>query len=132
VCEAFQENERIRGISVRTDVCSAHTLDILMWRDDVGRRFFGEYCEYHGLPPGWSVSAHFLELCGLTELARAAWHAERLRFCYGAMFAVRNRDLARISPGNLARMRELSHGHFSHGYVFERLWLHLFGLPFPK
>ncbi|MES2475491.1 MAG: hypothetical protein V4640_06905 [Verrucomicrobiota bacterium] len=132
VCEAFQENERIRGISVRTEVCSAHTLDILMWRDDVGRRFFGEYCEHHGLPPGWSVSAHFLELCGLTDLAHAAWHAERLRFCYGAMFAVRNHHLSRIPPENLPRMRELSHGHFSHGYVFERLWLHLFGLPFPN
>jgi hypothetical protein len=115
---------------VRTEVCSAHTLDVLKWRDDNGRRFFADYCHHHGVPPGWSLSGHFLELCGLDDLAEQAWRAERLRFGYGAMFAVRNSRLPRIPPDCIPRMRRLACGHYSHGYLFERLWLHLFGLPF--
>ncbi len=131
VCVAFQQDERINGISVRTEVCSVHTLDILRWRDDLGRRFFDEYCQHHGVPNGWSISGHFLELCGLNELAEKAWRAERLRFCYGAMFAVRNTLLGKIPQEVLPQMLDLARGHFSHGYVYERLWLHLFGVPFP-
>ena len=129
-CLTLQDEERIAGIPVRTEVCSASTLDILMWRDDGGRHFFADYCLHHGVPRGWSLSGHFLESCGLTELAGEAWRAERLRFCYGAMFAVRNSRLARIPADCIPAMRELARGHYSNGYVYERLWLHLFGLPF--
>jgi hypothetical protein len=48
------------------------------------------------------------------------------------MFGVRNERLGRIPLECVPAMRALAQGHYAHGYVFERLWLHLFGLPFIR
>jgi hypothetical protein len=117
---------------LRTELCSAATLDMLGWQDDGGRRIMKDYCQHHCLPRGWSISGHFLEACGLAELAAEAWQAALVQFAYGAMFGVRNERLARVPLECLPAMRALAQGHYAHGYVYERLWLHLFGLPFIR
>ena len=48
------------------------------------------------------------------------------------MFGVRNERLAMIPQACIPQMRELAQGHYSHGYIYEKLWLHLFGLPFIR
>lgn len=126
----LEDEEWIGDMAVRTELCSAHTLDVLNWQDEVWQGFLREYREHHQIPKGWSVAGHFLEACGLLELAKEAWKATLTRFAYGAIFAVRNERLAMIPPGRLTRMRELACGLHVHGFVFERMWLHLFGVPF--
>jgi hypothetical protein len=128
----LEDEEWISGLAVRTELCSAHTLDPLNWQDEVWQGFLREYREHHRIPKGWSVAGHFLEACGMTDLAEEAWRATLTRFAYAAIFAVRNNRLSRIPRTCLPRMRELACGHHVHGFVFERLWLHLFGLPFVR
>jgi hypothetical protein len=126
----LEDEEWIGGLAVRTELCSAHTLDPLNWQDEVWQGFLREYREHHGIPKGWSVAGHFLEACGMTQLAKEAWRATLTRFAYGAIFAVRNDRLRRVPPSCIPRMRELACGLHVHGFVFERMWLHLFGVPF--
>ena len=129
---ATQDADWLGDVPVYTEYCSASTLDMNGWQDDGGRRIFKDYLQHHRLPRGWSISGHFLENCGLHDLASRAWEAELMRFTYGAMFAVRNERLRLIPRGCIPAMRRLAQGHYSHGYVFEKMWLHLFGLPFIR
>ncbi len=130
VLRELETGEWIAGIPIRTDLYSAGTLRAALWRDETGEGFIKDYSERYGLPPGWSVSGHFLEACGLKELARRAWKASLVRGVYAAIFAVRNERLALLPKRRIPRMRKLAGEHSSTGYVYERLWLHLFGLPF--
>lgn len=127
-----QDADWLGNIPVYTEFCSAATLDMNGWQDEGGRQIFRDYCQHHRLPRGWSISGHFLECCGLPELAQEAWDAELLRFTYGAMFGVRNERLALIPQDTIPAMRRMAQGHYAHGYVFEKMWLHLFGLPFVQ
>lgn len=81
---------------------------------------------------GWSVTGHFLEACDLTELVEQAWRNSLGQFAYGAQFGVRNEQLSLVPKDCLPRMREVSRAHHTPGYAFEKLWLHLFGIPFTK
>lgn len=127
-----QNGDWLGDIPVYTEYCSASTLDMNGWQDEGGRRIFKDYLQHHDLPRGWSISGHFLECCGLKKLAEQAWEAELLRFTYGAIFAVRNDRLGLIARDKIPTMRKLAQGHYSHGYVFEKMWMHLFGLPFIR
>ncbi|GAA5481955.1 hypothetical protein [Haloferula sargassicola] len=132
VLKRLEDDEWVAGIPVRTEPVSAWTLGMLNWRDDdMGYRMFREHAEYYQVPKGWSLSGHFLEMCGLHGLAREAWRASVARFAYGAMFAVKNDRLGRIPHECIPEMRRLAAENWSIGYMFERLWLHIFGLPFP-
>ena len=91
---------------------------------------FRDYSDYHQDPAGWSLSGHFVESCGLIELAEQAWLAVFVRYAYAAIFAVGNERLSLIPKSCVPRMRKLACEHYSGGYMYERLWLHLFGLPF--
>ena len=66
----------------------------------------------------------------VTELAEQAWQAVLVRYAYAGIFAVRNERLSLIPKKCLPRMRELACDHYFGPYMYERLWLHLFGLPF--
>jgi hypothetical protein len=117
-------------IPVHTELCSASTMDMNGWQDEVGRNIFSDYVKHNKIPSGWSISGHFLECCGLKDLAEKAWEADLLRFCYGATFALRNERLALVPQDCIPAMRTLAQGHYANGYVYEKLWLHIFGIPF--
>jgi hypothetical protein len=126
----LEDEEWLGGLPLRTELYSAHTLDILGWQDDYARNMFRDYFKDHGISRGHSLTGHFLELCGLNALAREAWKAQLGQFAYGAIFAVRNERLGMIPAKCLPRMRKLACGEKYYGFIFERLWLHFFGMPF--
>jgi hypothetical protein len=130
VCRDLETGEWLRGLPVRTELLSAHTLRMVRWYDPAGGGFIQDYCDHVRLPAGWSVTGYFLESCGWTSLAREAWKATLVRGVYAAIFGVRNERLSFIPRKCLPRMRKIASEHPSTGYVHERLWLHLFGLPF--
>ena len=129
---ATEDREWVGDIPIYTEFFSPATLDTTTWQDGGGRNIFKDYSSHHRLPRGWSIGGHFLELCGLGDLAAAAWNASLARFAYGAIFGVRNERLAMIPHACIPQMRSLAQGHYSHGYIYEKLWLHLFGLPFIR
>ena len=130
VCKDLETDEWLRGLPVRTELLSASTLRMVRWHDPAAGGFIEDYCKYVNLPAGWSVTGYFLESCGWSALAREAWKATLVRGVYAAIFAVRNERLSFIPRKCLPRMREIACEHPSTGFVYERLWLHLFGLPF--
>jgi hypothetical protein len=130
VLTELETSEWIHGLPIRSELCSVRTMDYLSYDDHSGRRWAADYRDHHGLPPGWSIGGHFLERCGLRKLAEDAWNPVIATTAHGAIFAIRNHRLSQIEAKCLPRMRKLAAGHYSHGYIFERLWLHLFGLPF--
>ena len=126
----IETDEWVRGIPVRTEVLSASTLRMIGWNDPHGASYIDSYWEHFGVPKGWSLSGHFLEQCGLTKLAEQAWQATLARSVYAAIFGIRNKQMKNLPKKCLPRMRKLASEHTSVGFVYERLWLHLFGLPF--
>lgn len=90
-----------------------------------------DYRFVHGdLPDGLNVAAHFLYMCGLTDLAEEASQHTIGNFAYGAIFACRNAIVAELPSRSIDIMLHLSKGHHVHGYILERLWLHFFGAAF--
>ena len=67
---------------------------------------------------------------GWRELAEQAESADFGQFAYGAIFAVRNELLQRIPEDVLHRLQLMTRSHPLYPWIFERLWLHFFGLPF--
>ncbi|MEI7909897.1 MAG: hypothetical protein WCK77_09705, partial [Verrucomicrobiota bacterium] len=128
----LDDGEWLGRHAIRTELSSTATLDMHGWQDEGGRKIMRDYCQHHCLPRGWSITGHFLETCGLTDLAEQAWDAALVQFAYGAMFGVRNARLGMIPQECIPAMRRLAQGHYAHGYVFEKMWLHLFGLPFIR
>ncbi len=127
-----QKAEWIGKARVFSQVFWTYDLDLPHMVDRWMMKVTEDYRRYHKLGMGWNVTAHFLEQCGLPELARTAWEGELGRMAYGAIFAVRNERLDFLPKVSLEKMIELARGHYSHGFFYERLWLNLFGLPFVK
>ncbi len=127
-----ENSERLLGLRIRTQEYSAWTLHMQGFFDAGSRDMMPHYLAHNKLESGYNISGHFLERCGLTELAAEAWAASTGRFAYGAQFAVQNRRLHLIPKENLAWMKKLAREFYVNGYIFERLWLHFFGLPFVK
>lgn len=130
-----QMREREQGqwlgrLRVRTEPFSPWTLQTLGWYDAPAREWMDGFHRRHGTPKDWSVTGYFMDLVGLPEVAREAWTHYSGQFAYGAIFAVAEERLNRIPAKSLAVMRKLACDDPLHGYLFERLWLHLFGLPF--
>jgi hypothetical protein len=123
-------NEWIEDIKIRTEPISLWSMDILKWQDWAGRKFIRDHINQYCIPEGWSLAGHFLEMCGLTDLAAKAWQASTGRMAYGAMFAVRNKILRNFPKESIPQMRKLAQEHYSNGYFFEKLWLHIMGRPF--
>ncbi len=122
----------VEGLRVRPELFSLQSWTPLGFHD-VGTFWLQEtYRQIHGLPDGTNIAAHFLAMCGLINLAAQADSHLLGRFSYGAVFAAR-RSLVRAVPAEaLANLRRAALGHEVYGYVLERLWLHLFGLPFTQ
>lgn len=132
VIRTLDDHDWMGEFRVRTDFFSTSNHEVLGWIDHGGRQLMNDFVAYHRLPSGWSIYGYFLEQCGLMELAKEAWTSPIGQFGFAAMFAVRNHLLDQIPADCIPRMRRLAAEHNSHGYIFERLWLHLFGLPFIK
>ncbi len=89
----------------------------------------------HGLPDGGNIAAHFLRRCRLDDIAEKADRHSLGVFSYGAIFASRNSKVAAIPPISLRLAIEFSTaGVVAHGYILERMWLHMLGVDFilPK
>ncbi len=122
----------IDGLRVRPELFSLQSWTPLGFHD-VGTFWLQEtYRQVHGLPDGSNIAAHFLAMCGLPGLAAQANGRLLGRFSYGAVFAARRSRLRAVPAEALALLRRASLGHEVYGYVLERLWLHLFGMPFVQ
>jgi hypothetical protein len=128
--DGWEDVQVLAGESGEPELCSAATLSLIGRADESGVSFLRDYRSYHGLPEGCHVSSHFLDGCGLTALADEAWRAVLALRAPAAMFAVRNDRLARLPEDRIPAMRKLAREHHSHAHALDRLWLHLFGLPF--
>ncbi len=125
-----ERGQWVAGARVRSEYFSPWTLDISGFPDTNARNWWHEYCSEHGIEMGWSLCGHFLERCGFEYLARQAWTNYIGQFAYGAIFAVRREQLKFLPRSCLKKMLALAFGDPIYGYIYERLWLHLFGLPF--
>lgn len=125
-----ETEEHIDDLRIRSELFSLHTWNPVRFVDDGAIRIGRDYLSGHGLPAGTNIAAHFLRSAGWNELAVEAEAAEFGQFAYGAIFAVRNELLRRIPEDVLRRLHLMSRSHPLYPWIFERLWLHLFGLPF--
>ncbi len=125
-----QTGECIGESRVRSETYSLHLWSATRYHDAGSFGHQREYAKIYDLEGGRNMAAHFLSLAGLPVLAESADQADCGTFAYGAIFAVRTRLLATLSDEVLRRLSELACDHPVHGYVMERLWLHLFGRPF--
>jgi hypothetical protein len=94
------------------------------------------YLTEFGLPRGSNIASDFLWRCGLSELSGCAKEAVAGMFSYGAIFAVSdslvNTFVSKHREQLVAMEKLANQGHWINGYMFERLWLHLFGMPFLR
>lgn len=118
------------GLRVRPELFSLATWNPVEFIDIGAARTGHAYRILHGVPEGTNLAGHFFAMCGLAGLARRAQCNLVGCFSYGAIFAVRNRLIAELPLEALQRMRHAALGPACHGYVIERIWLHLFGEPF--
>jgi len=125
-----EQGQWLGKCKVRTEPFSPWTLQTLGWYDAPAREWMEGFHRRHGTPRDWSVAGFFMDLVGLPEVAKAAWTHYSGQFAYGAIFAVAEHRLDLIPAKALKMMRKLACDDALHGYLFERVWLHLFGLPF--
>ncbi len=125
-----EKQDFLGELRVRRELFSLSTLNAVAFDDGGALGFGGCYCDVHGLSKGSNIAAHFFALIGMPEIARAAETKELGRFGYGAIFAVRNKLIARVPRTVFAAVLELANSHFMYAYLLERLWPHIFGEPF--
>jgi hypothetical protein len=86
-----------------------------------------------GAPEAFNIASHVLRRCKLDYIADQADNHMVGTFSYGAIFAARNSRVAPIPRDSLALMRAFASEPIPcHGYMLERLWLHLCGLEFTR
>jgi len=121
---------RLLGKRARSERFSLVSLAATSFHDKGSYGIAEVYRQAHGLTVGTNLIAHFLNLCALYEIEAAARSHVLGEFAYGAIFAAKNTVVNRLDPSLAPRMREVASSHFIHGYLFEKLWLHIFGLCF--
>jgi hypothetical protein len=132
------EDERadwIGALAVRAEHFSLKTWAPISFFDEGAWGIGNTYRQKHLLPNGTNVAAHFFEFCGLDDVARRAANAEMGVFSYGAIFALRNSVIEKFLTGarpHLSKIELLTRADLNYGYIFERLWLHMFGEPFLR
>lgn len=128
----WEKGEWLDQLPIRTEEISTWSLDMIKYRDDFGIKGVKNYSRVHNIPLGWNLAGHFLEMCGLIETAERAWRSDIAYMNYGAIFGVKNSQLKHLPVACIPQMRKLAQGHYYHGFIFEKLWLHIFGMPFQK
>lgn len=119
----------VSGLRVRLEVFSLRSLAPVHFHDAGAYYIANVYRSEHGLGEAANLSQDFLERCGLSELAAAAASHHLGQFTYGGIFAAANTVLARLSPDAVSGMHRASTSPMA-AHMFERLWLHILGLPF--
>lgn len=125
-----ETGENLGELRVRSELFSLHHWNAIRFLDEGAVRIGKDYLSGQGQPQGTNIAAHFLASAGWHELAEQAALADFGQYAYGAIFAVRNELLRRIPEDVLRRLHMMSRSHPLYPWIFERLWLHLFGLPF--
>lgn len=130
-----EEDQRdwIEDIPVRAEHYSLTTWAPLSFFDEGAWGIGNFYRQKHLLPNGTNIAQHFFEFVGLDDLAVQAMGADIGVFSYGAIFAVRNTRITnflRSGQRHLEKMEMLARADMNYGYIYERIWLHLFGEPF--
>jgi hypothetical protein len=134
---ALLERRAGRTALERTLVLRPETFSLTSWAPlhfcDPGAFQIGSiYRRVHNLRMGVNIASHFLSIAGLEQAAVSSDSAEFGTFSYGAIFGISNALLSNFPTTNIARLRELVEQEPIHGYIMERLWLHLFGEPFLR
>lgn len=125
----------IDGLPVEAVRFSPRDLGAIGRFDRATFRVSRRYRQLHGLTDAAHLGEHFLRLCGLPDLAESARHADLGFQAWGGLFAIRQDRYAQIVrhlqprlPHILAIVRQ----HPVHVWLWEQLWLHVFGLPFLR
>jgi hypothetical protein len=120
----------VSGLRVRKEYYSLYTMAPVQFTDHGALQISVRYRSEHGLSMGANLVAHFLDSCGLSTVADRANKHFAGCFAYGAIFAVRNRLFDSVTLEAFSRAWQLSTSHEIHGWMLERIWLHLWGEPF--
>lgn len=128
------QRDWIDGLPVEPQHFCPRSLSTLGGRDAETQWLARQYRRLHGLSRGEHLLGHFLDLCGLDELATAARRSDLGRRAPGGILAVRQTVLeATVRQHRQALTHVLERvlpGHPLHARLWEHVWLHLFGLPF--
>lgn len=128
------QRDWIGGLPVEPQHFCPRSLSTLGGRDAEAQWLARQYRRLHGLDRGTHLLGHFLDLCGLGELARAARRSDLGRRAPGGILAVRQTVLeATVRQHQQALEHVLERvlpGQPVHARLWEHVWLHLFGLPF--
>jgi len=120
-------NERGR---VRPEIFSLTTWGPIKFYDLGIYKVYSSYLYHHKLSEGINIASDFLFRCEWPELAEVAQRSNVGCFSYGAQFAVKNKNLEKIPKHTLALAIQAANSLPTYGYIIERLWLHLCGMPF--
>jgi hypothetical protein len=99
---------------------------------DVGANGMGMvYRLINQMPEGRNIAADYLRKAKLPAIADEAEAHKVGVFSYGAIFAVRNRNMAALSNEAVNALIDMqTSGIVAYGYIMERMWLHIFGEKF--
>lgn len=128
-----ETSDWIGDLAIRREFFSLTTWAPVGFLDQGAWGIGNTYRQKHMLPNGTNIMAHFLDFCGLSEMAAEAETAELGVFSYGAIFAVRNSRVSAFldqAGPHLEKIELLTRADMNYGYIFERCWLHFFGEPF--
>nr|WP_265594328.1 glycosyl transferase family 90 [Haloferula sp. BvORR071] len=120
----------IDGLAIRKELISLHTMNMIRYHDPGSLGIMNGYMTVHGLLPGTNIAAHFFQSIGMADRAREAAFADLGSYSFGAIFAVKSSLIDSLSPEVITNTRRFAQTHPAHGYIIERMWLHLFGEPF--
>lgn len=127
-----EQEEYLGRLRVRSEIFSVYTWSPVKFHDEAAMQIGRSYLSGQSLPLGTNIAEHFLRSAGWDDLADEAAQADFGQSCHGAIFAVSNRLLARM-PRAVAEAYHLkTRAHPVFGYIFERMWLHFFGMPFHR
>lgn len=125
--------EYLSGGRIRSEHFSLHTWAPVSHIDEGASNIGNIYRKEQRLESGVNIAAHFLSRCRLDDLSSTAINSDLGVFSYGAIFAISDSIVNKLRDSRedaLEEMQKLSTGSSINGYMFERLWLHLFGLNF--
>lgn len=126
----LERKDWVAGLRVRLETFSLRTWSPISFHDPGTVLISRDYREHYSLPEGSNIAEHFLRLAMWDKLADDAAAADCGVFSYGAIFAVRAERLHDIPELVINRMIFLSLSHHVIAYIFERMWLHIFGMGF--